>query len=213
MAAAVVEEHVAAEAAGERAVVAVRAQAVAHRGGAVGDRKMWLRALRRCHGRVLQTSNVRVGARAKLQIVDHRWATCRRLAVGPAQEQATGLPPETSPAARVPVVRPAGATLPIDRTPVISPAPALVQALVRELSPAQDRHPAHVHRHVMCRTLLICRMLVVVTSAGVGHPAALVTLLRSLAARWQAEQLPSFCKIVRATLVFPVSPGIESMPD
>jgi hypothetical protein len=210
---AAVEEHVAAEAAVERAVVAVRAQAVAHRGLAVEDRTMWLRVVRRCHGRVLQTSNDPVEARAKLQIIGHRWVTCRRPAKGRVQGRAIGLARETSPAARVPVLGPAEATLPIGRTSVISPAPALAQALVRELSPAQDQQPAHGHRHAMCKTSLICRTLAAVTSAAVGHPAALVTPLRSPVARWQVEQLQNFCKTVRATLVFPVSPEIVSMQD
>ena len=65
----------------------------------------------------------------------------------------------------------------------------------------------------MCKTFLICRMPVVVMSAAAGHPAALVTPLRSPAARWPVEQLQNFCKIVRAMLVCPVSLEIESMRD
>jgi hypothetical protein len=231
------EEHVAAEAAGERAAVAVRAQVAGHQGVAVGDRTMWLRAVRQCHGRALQTSNDRVEARAKLQIVGHQWVTCRRRAKGRLQGRAIVLVQETSPAARARELGPAEATLPIGRTSVISPAPALAQALVRELSPAQDQQPAHGRRRAMCKTSLICRTLAAVTSAAIDHSAALVMPLRSPAAGWQVEQLQNSCKIVRAMRfraraasleiesmlacrgnpeiasmpVFPVSQGIEWM--
>jgi hypothetical protein len=193
------------------AVVEVRARAVAHRRAAVADRAMLPRVLRRCRGRVLPTSNDQVAARARLQTIGHRWATCRRPAKGRAQGRAIGLARGTSPTFRARVVGPAEATLRIGRTSVISPAPALAQALVRELSPEQDQQPAHDHQHAMCKTLLICRMQAAVTSAAAAHPVALVTPRRWPAARWPVGQLQSFCKIVRAMLVWPVSQGIESM--
>jgi hypothetical protein len=105
------------------------------------------------------------------------------------------------------------ATSPIGRASVNSPAPALAPALVQELSPAHVQQPAHGHRHAMCKTLLICRIPAAATSAAVGHPADLVTPRRSPAARSQVEQPRNFCKTVRATLVFPISPEIESMQD
>jgi hypothetical protein len=212
------EAHHAAAEEGRRAAAeegrraAVRARAVAHRRAAVADRAMWHPALRRCRGRVLPTSNDQVAARARLQAIGHRWATCRRPAKGRVQGLAIGLAQEMSPTARAREVGPAEVTLRIGRTSVISPAPALAQALARELSPEQDQRPVRDRRLAMCKTLLICRMQAAVTPAAAAHPVALVTPRRWPAAPWQVEQLQSFCRIVRMTLVWPDNPAIELMP-
>ena len=136
------------------------------RGLAAAGRATMRRVRRRCRGHRLQTFADRVAA--KSETIGPQWATCPRPAV----------------ARVVPEIDLAVATLPIGRTRVIDlaeatsevgPAQVLGLARVRDRSPDHDLEPADDRRRAICKTFLICRMLVVGISVAAGHQAALAT--------------------------------------
>jgi hypothetical protein len=155
-----------AEVARVRAEAVGRDRAVVHREVALADHATLLHARRRCRGRQLPTLSDRVAA--KLQIIDPRWATCRRLEIAQLQVREIDPARAMSPIDQTRVPGPPEATSQIARTSV-SPAPAIDQAPVQDRSPHRDRLPVHDHRHAMCKTFSICQVPELEILAEAGH--------------------------------------------
>ncbi len=143
----------------------VRDPAVALR--AAVARAAWHRALRRCRGLRVRAFADRVVALVIESQVVHRWATCRRLAVGRAAEWAIGRAVETLLVGQAPV----SVTGPVEETSPIGRARVRGPVLVQEKLPEIDRAPVRAHQTATCRIFLIFQAPEVAISAVAGHRA------------------------------------------